>query len=802
MASIFRKLQDVTGKPNRNTFDGSFVNNLTTKFGQITPCCVIPVLPGDTHKIDLTFGFNLMPTTFPVQTRIRADVHFFYVRNRALWKGWQDWITKTENRDGDNTPPYILLNEENRDMFDTGKIGDYLGVPSVFYSQGYVQLQSKLSGYPLAAQTSDAEYGSSTTYAYAIRHLTNRDGSFIASALDGNPVNGVSADMDSALSRLFFRSYYYTDSNGDNQVGVMQESRVYPLPWLTNRTEAGASPSQFISFIRQADLIKGSVGVSLNWFTVYHNYLALRDLDTLAIDGFETGPLVNLPYYYAVLDLTKNTVIAHFMFENFEYSAEGDITITVMSASNSEVISYTSTGGINFNIPEEYQADDLKLVFGRVANTLYGTSSVYNTPGDTVYQVVDGRFGIENKDRPLESLPFEFVGDAERSTSIRISALPFRAVEACYNSFYRDIRNNPLIENGKPLYNVYTLNTSGGADPTHYKLYQRNWQDDYLTTAVQSPQQGVAPLVGVTASGNMTFQDEAGKTYYLQAEFDEDGETITGIKSYSSDMPVGTLRAMVDTISTGISINDFRNVNALQRWLEKNMRKGLRYKDQLEAHFGVSPTYSELDIPEFIGGMSRDVNMNRVVQSSESANTPLGTLAGNGSVLGSGGQSISKFCDEHGYIIGFVTFSPVPVYSQQLNKDLMKTELLDYYFPEFAHIGFQPILNKEVAPLQCSDEQLDEVFGYQRAWYEYLERVDEVHGDFRSSLKDYIISRKFSSVPQLGEEFLTINQDDANDIFAVRKDEEDTDKIFGQMYFDIKMKRPIPEYGIPKLEVE
>ena len=408
--------------------------------------------------------------------------------------------------------------------------------------------------------------------------------------------------------------------------------------------------------------------------------------------------------------------------------------------------------------------------------------------------------GFENSDAVLSQLPF---ASSDNPDGIRISAFPFRAVEACYNSFYRDDRNNPLIIDGEPYYNVWNENVNGGPDTTHYHLYQRNWEQDVFTTAVQSPQQGVAPLVGVTASGNMTFQDEEGKTYYLQAEFAEDGHTISGIRSYSSDMPVGTLRAMVDTISTGISINDFRNVNALQRWLETNMRKGLRYKDQIEAHFGVSPTYSELDMPEFIGGMSRKVEVNRVTQvSADTSGSPLGTLAGNATVLGNAGAPVSKYCDEHGWIIGFITITPKLVYSQQLNKQLIKTQLLDYYFPEFAHIGYQPILNQEIAPLQCTSDiegqKLTDVFGYQRAWYEYLANTDEVHGAFRDSLRHYIINRIFNGVPQLGSDFLTVSPDEVNEVFAVQ---DDTDKIFGQIYFDVKMKRPIPAIGIPKLEV-
>ena len=98
-------------------------------------------------------------------------------------------------------------------------------------------------------------------------------------------------------------------------------------------------------------------------------------------------------------------------------------------------------------------------------------------------------------------------------SKIKLSALPFRAYESIYNAFYRDIRNNPYLLNGKPEYNKYIPSVEGGADTNEYVLRFRNWEPDFLTTAVQSPQQGIAPLVGVSSTGTMKFADESGRVY-------------------------------------------------------------------------------------------------------------------------------------------------------------------------------------------------------------------------------------------------------------------------------------------------
>ena len=61
-------------------------------------CLVQDVIPGFTFKAKPTFALEFMPTAFPVQTRMRARMHFFYVRNRNLWKDFADFYGKDKGR--------------------------------------------------------------------------------------------------------------------------------------------------------------------------------------------------------------------------------------------------------------------------------------------------------------------------------------------------------------------------------------------------------------------------------------------------------------------------------------------------------------------------------------------------------------------------------------------------------------------------------------------------------------------------------------------------------------------------------
>jgi hypothetical protein len=123
-------------------------------------------------------------------------------------------------------------------------------------------------------------------------------------------------------------------------------------------------------------------------------------------------------------------------------------------------------------------------------------------------------------------------------------AYRFRAYESVYNAYYRDIRNNPFVVNGRPVYNKWLPTMKGGADGTLYELHQCNWERDFLTTAVPNPQQGAnAPLVGLTVGdvvtrsedGTLSVQkqtvlvDEDGSKYGVSYRVSEDGERLVGV---------------------------------------------------------------------------------------------------------------------------------------------------------------------------------------------------------------------------------------------------------------------------------
>ena len=219
-----------------------------------------------------------------------------------------------------------------------------------------------------------------------------------------------------------------------------------------------------------------------------------------------------------------------------------------------------------------------------------------------------------------QTSPYYSSNSPSKDKQVKLSAYAARAYEGIYNSVYRDNRNNPYYINGVIQYNQWIPSYEGGADSYPYELRYANWEKDFLTTAVQSPQQGNAPLVGITTyeqstmvadeSGNATpvkqtkvaMVDEDGKRYSL--EFESDSDELKGVKYVELDngTTVRSARSLFDLVTSGISITDLRNVNAYQKFLELNMRKGYSYKEIIEGRFDVKVRYADLLLPEFFGG--------------------------------------------------------------------------------------------------------------------------------------------------------------------------------------------------------
>lgn len=775
MRNPWRMQDGPDNKINRNNFPMSFQYNGTFKYGKIYPIGLIRTIPGASYQIDSTLALNFMPTAFPIQTRQRAYVHFFYGRDRNFWKDYKDFVN---GMNPDLVKPYL---DESVTKARTGNLLDYLGVPTTIVGS-YASYRTVLfdntgvneGGFKMPAFVASNSPTCSLTIPFNA-----------ANAQINLPMGNIQQFMeDKPNLSNYFPSFNVGLPSIENYPYQSQSSTDHTLCYVATLND------ETISNIRMNVAFTESLGEDVNsWLS--GNFFDSSDSSRSYYSYFQERYKM---YLIGAYD-SEDNLIGYITPSGL--SNQGEIEFTPSSPLNHvsklvvyfpEILSLPDSNGYN-KLDYLIVKDNSLVIF---PTKLSVESSSLSTNTGTV------------KDIDENTSPYWRGGTVDSRKRIKLNAIPCRMYETIYNLYYRNPQNNPYILNGKPEYNVFIPTKDGGVDDNLYELRYRNWEDDFLTTAVQTPQQGIAPLVGLTDRGaTVTLTNEDGSVTRYKTNLDEYGN-VTGIETTDSSEPLLT-QALIDAVSYGISIEDLRNVNAMQKWLELNLRKGYQYKDIIEARWGISISYNELDLPEFIGGFTQEVGLQAVTQTTshgEGVEGALGWQAGRMYAAGSG-RSITHYCEEEGYIMALLTVVPVPNYSQLLPKHWFTRDLLDSYQPEFNHIGFQPITYKEVCPIQAYQEStenvdvLEQTFGYQRPWYEYFNQVDEVHGQFRTTFKDFLINRTFNVKPELSESFLLVDPEQVNDVFAVTTDD---DKILGAINHRIVAKLPISLYAQARLE--
>ncbi len=397
--------------------------------------------------------------------------------------------------------------------------------------------------------------------------------------------------------------------------------------------------------------------------------------------------------------------------------------------------------------------------------------------------ITGGEDGLNNSAFPIikwkttaEGTLLDYIGlplGHGSATSIDISAMPFSAYQKIFDEYYRD-------QNLVTKVDVVLINGDNAAQLTKLTtLRTRAWQHDYFTSALPWTQKGAeatiplgttAPIIVPASPLNAMLVKDAGTTNTINSATDFQ----TGATGNLQANP-GAVDAYIDpnntlvtdlTNATAATINALRNAFRLQEWLEKNARGGSRYIESILSHFGVKSSDARLQRPEFLGGGSAPMTISEVLQTSANdpatEPTPLATQAGHGISVGAS-NNFSYYCEEHGYIIGIMSILPKTAYQQGVPKHLLKHDKFDYYWPSFAHLGEQPIVNQELYFTNDANNQV--TFGYTPRYAEYKYLNSSVHGEFRSTLDFWHMGRVFAARPTLNAAF--IESDPTDRIFAV-----------------------------------
>lgn len=94
-------LHGLKNKTSRNSFDLSHRNLFTAKVGELLPCFVQEVNPGDSLKLEASYFTRTAPLQSAAFTRLRENVQYFFVPYQCLWKYFEGQVKNmTKNAAG------------------------------------------------------------------------------------------------------------------------------------------------------------------------------------------------------------------------------------------------------------------------------------------------------------------------------------------------------------------------------------------------------------------------------------------------------------------------------------------------------------------------------------------------------------------------------------------------------------------------------------------------------------------------------------------------------------------------------
>lgn len=373
--------------------------------------------------------------------------------------------------------------------------------------------------------------------------------------------------------------------------------------------------------------------------------------------------------------------------------------------------------------------------------------SVYDFAVDvqgTVWYLTLNQQGRRVK-KTLEALGYKiypkYSATAYNVPELRWSAMPLLAVAKIYVDWYINSAYGILYEDALWIQRILNNVNPSSIDVQPQEVVRllnfivmANYDSDYFVSAWDNP---VSPNPTAFSSNiilkDVTVVGSSGSTFGTDIVNSSSGSA----NLYNTPILGRTNTNVSNTLSQApINISDYAltALKSLTDYMKRHQMVGVHAFDRYLARFGKGLSDEQLRRSKYLGAHKGSIQFGDIMQTTSDVESGLGLgkFAGKGISYDKGVFEYTT--NEYGYIILISSIIPSVGYYQGIDRNILHTNKLDFWTPEFDNLGVQTInANELYIPTNGSSNMINTysyTFGFTPRYSEYKFAKDRLTGDF------------------------------------------------------------------------